>query len=314
MKMNKNIIKLTFACALAAGLTSCYKDDFSHCPPGTGNVKLTLHLDEQVITRTATGMDRFDITGVRVWAFGTSHRVVAHVAVGRQPDGVYDISMNLPVDEYDFVVWTGNGSVYQLVSEADELEAMELHLAHEGDVLAENIPDLLHGMARRCAVMDGNDNRVEIAMHPDTYNINVTATGMVGSGEKWEVEIADNNTHYSFDNAIVSGTHSIRYLRQGVLNGTGKFTAPLKTLAINADRHPQLILRNATTGEVRYQASLTRTIIDTYAANGESADFDRVFTYNIDMNFAPAPAGDGKMDVSITINGWQANPETSGLE
>ncbi len=314
--IGKLLIKLTFAAALAAGLSSCYKEDMSMCPPvmPDRNVHLTLTLDAEVITRAGTGtrLARFDISGVRVWAFDKEGRMALYAAVPYDPDGVYDIYMNLTPGEYDFVVWTGDGSAYKITSEAELMRVMNIHLDAGDGIITDNIPDLLYGTARDCTVTAGVENHVEVKMRPNTYNVSVTADGVARSGERWEVAIDVDHIHYTFDNNIITTEGDLHHVRQGELNGGSAFTAPIRTLTISPDRYMQLTVRNVTTGQLYFDESLTQTIIDTYAANGQTPDFDRVYDYDIRMVFTPSPA-DGKMAVSISINGWQYNPMPTDL-
>ncbi len=311
--MNTNLTKLTLIAILTFGLGSCYKEDMSDC---SGNVRLTLRLADDVITRSLARLGEFDITGARVWAFDSSGDLVKYRCVGSSPTEEYEIAMNLPAGNYNFVVWTGDGSVYKYTSDASRADAMELYLDHDGDTVTENIPDLLYGMKSGCSVVAGEINDIEVVMHPNTYNINITATGLTGSDDTWEVAVADNNSHYTFDDRIVYDTGELRYLRQGTLTDAAEFRAFIRTLTLTSERHPRFTLRNVSTGRIFYDGSLTRTIVDAYAANGRTADFDHVYTYDIRLKFGGGgtPGNNGDLAVTISVNGWEHDHEPTDLQ
>jgi hypothetical protein len=217
--------------------------------------------------------------------------------------------MNLPSGNYNFVVWTGNGSVYKVADTSGILDEMVLFLDHSyDDPITRMLPDLLYGNAKGRAIDALVNNDVEIAMIPDTYNVNVTARGLERDSDIWEVSIYKNGTFFLFDHKIFLDERVFRHLRSGLLTGDGLFNASMRIVAPGADGDPQLVFRNASTGEVRYDRSLVKTIIDAYAANGQTVDFEHTYTYDVVLTF------DVSMGVTVSVNGWEYNTEPTDLE
>ncbi len=307
--MTGKFIKFMLAVALTVGLSSCYKEDMSLCLPES-NVHLRLQLDENVKTRTTSKLRlaEYAITGMRVWVFDEDDYMVDNISVPYDSDGQYDIFMNLPVGEYDFVVWSGNGMTYKVANETGYMNDMYIQFDAAKDILYDNIPDLLYGTVRDCSIAEGVENDIVIDMCPNTYNINLSVDGMIRSEEKWEVAINNVHIHHTFDNHITKRSKHIKHVRQGKLNGNSMFNTSIRTLNITYDRYMELTMRNVMTDKVLFSENLYKTIIDTYAANNLVPDFDSIHTYDIVMGF------NAEMDVTISVNGWQYTPQETALE
>jgi hypothetical protein len=314
MAMNGTILKrLTLAAALLLGLSSCYQEDMSVCVDPRGNVHFALRLTEGVERRGKELAD-FDITGVRVWAFDSQGRSAAYTTAERNADGRYEAWMNLSGGDYNFVAWTGNGTVYKVADTSGVMDEMVLFLDHSFDeAITETIPDLLYGSVQGCAIATGRNNDIDVAMSPDTYNINVTAKGLEQNADIWEVSIYKSGTYFLFNHSIFHDEGVFHHLRKGALTGPGQFAASMRIVAPGADTpgadgNPRLVVRNATSGEVCYDRSLVKTIVDAYAKNGQTIDFEHTYTYDITLAF------DASMGVTVTVNGWEHQTEPTDLE
>jgi hypothetical protein len=307
--MNPTILKnLTLAVLLLSCLTSCYKEDMTGCPDPRGNVHISLRLMEGVSSR-ASRLGDFDITGARVWAFGADSKQVSFVFAELNADGDYEAWMNLPEGDYNFVVWTDNGSVYKVVDKSGIMSRMMLFLDRShADAITETIPDLLYGNVNGRAIEARVGNYVEVDMTPDTYNINVTVKGLSRSADIWEVSIYNSDTFFLFDHTLFRGDRVFHHISSGKPAGNGLFSTSTRILAPGVDGDPRLVLRNATTGEVRYDRSLVKTIIDAYAANGQTVDFENTYDYDIVLTF------DASMGVEVSVNGWGHHTDPTDLE
>jgi hypothetical protein len=295
------------AATIASCLSSCYKEDMIDCVDPRGNVHISLYLAEGV-ERRGEELGDFDITSARVWAFDAKRKQVSFVPAEQNADGRYEAWMELPAGDYNFVVWTGDDTVYKVADTSGIMDEMMLFLDRSyDDAITETIPDLLYGNVKERTVDARVNNDVEIAMIPDTYNVNVTAKGLERNSDIWEVSIYKNGTCFLFDHKIFLDEGVFRHLRSGALTGDGLFDASMRIVSPGADGDPQLVLRNATTGEVRYDRSLVKTIIDAYAANGQTVDFEHTYTYDIVLTF------DVSMGVTVSVNGWEYNTEPTDL-
>jgi hypothetical protein len=141
-------------------------------------------------------------------------------------------------------------------------------------------------------------------MSPDTYNINVTAKGLDRDSDIWEVSIYKQGSYFLFDHNLFIDDGVFHHLRSGALTDEGSFGASIRIVAPGAvtpgaDGDPRLVLRNATTGEMRYDKSLVKTIIDAYSANGQEIDFEHTYNYDIELAF------DASLGVTVSVNGWE---------
>jgi hypothetical protein len=309
MVMNGTILKkLTLAAALLLALTSCYKEDMSVCVDPRGNVHFTLHLTEGM-ERSGKELADFDITGVRVWAFDATGRSVAFAAAEQNADGRYEAWMDLPDGNYNFVAWTGNGTVYKVANTSGVMDEMVLFLDHPFDeAITETIPDLLYGSVKECTIAARVENEVDVTMSLDTYNINVTAKGLEQGNDIWEVSIYKSGTYFLFNHSLFHDEGVFHHMRKGALTGPGQFATSMRIVAPGADGDPRLVVRNATSGEVSYDRSLVDTILAAYAENGQTIDFEHTYTYDIVLAF------DVSVGVTVSVNGWEYQTDPTDLE
>jgi hypothetical protein len=309
MEMNRTILlRFALAMALTGVLSSCYREDMTDCADPRGNVHLSLRLTDGVEGRAARLGD-FDITGARVWAFDSAGRMVFFVPVRRGVDGRYEAWMDLPAGRYDFVAWTGNGSIYKVAGTSSVMDKMLLFLDRPYDAaITEMIPDLLYGRVYSREVVAAVDNDIEVDMSPDTYNINVTARGLERDSDIWEVSIYKSGTRFLFNHDLLHDNGIFHHMRSGTPTADGRFSASMRIVAPGADGNPRLVLRNASSGDVRYDRSLVDTIIDAYAAHGQTIDFEHTYIYDIELTF------DRMLGVTVSVNGWEHQIEPTDLE
>jgi hypothetical protein len=312
MTTNGTIMRLLLAAAIALCFSSCVSEDMTGCVDPRGNVRISLYLAEGVDTR-GEELGDFDINGARVWAFDAESKQVSFVPAEQRADGRYEAWMNLPSGNYNFVVWTGDDSVYKVADTSGIMDEMVLFLGHSyDDPITEMIPDLLYGNAKGRVIDVLVNNEVEIAMIPDTYNVNVTAKGLTQGSDTWEVSIYKKGTLFLFDHTLLLDSGVFHHKRSGALTSSGQFASSMRIVAPGAivpgaDGDPQLVFRNVSTGEVRYDRSLVKTINDAYAANGQTVDFEHTYTYDIVLTF------DASMGVTVSVNGWEYNTEPTDL-
>jgi hypothetical protein len=305
-------IRLLLAAAITLGLSSCFKEDMTDCIDPRGNVHVSMRLTVGVVSRASSLAD-FDITDARVWAFDAENNMAAFALAELNSDGICEAWMSLPSGNYNFVAWTGNDSVYKVTEASSAMNDMVLSLDRPGDKpITETIPDLLYGSEKVHVMEAVVASEVVMNMSPDTYNINVTAKGLEQGSDIWEASIYKNNTCFRFNHDLFHEARVLHHMRTGALTSDGRFDASMRIVAPGADTpgadgDPRLVLRNTTTGEVIYDMSLVKTILDAYAANGQEIDLEHPYTYDIVLTF------DASLGVSVSVNGWEHEKEPTDL-
>jgi hypothetical protein len=294
--------------AIVLCLSACVKEEMIDCADPRGNVHLLLRPTEDMKTR-GDELGDFDITDARVWAFDADGRLVSVTPAERTPDGQYEAWMDLPSGNYDFVAWTGNGTAYKVAGTGDMMDKMELYLDRPYDApITGMIPDLLYGNVKGRDILANTNNSIEVGMNLDTYEINVTAKGLERGSDIWETSIYKNGTHFLFDHTILQDNGVFRHIRSGKLTDSGSLDASIRIIAPGEEGVPKLLLRNTSTGEVRYDRSLVDTIMEAYAKNGQTVDLEHTYTYDIVLTF------EGSMGVTVSVNGWEYDTEPTDLE
>lgn len=126
-----------------------------------------------------------------------------------------------------------------------------------------------------------------------SYTINLTVKGFNNSSDVYIFVITDSQGHTITKQAE---------WRDGVL--TASIEIPLQDFV---DSAPQLTLRNESTDSAVYSSDLTETISNAYAAAGMTVDFNKVFDYDVALEF------DSQMGLTITVNGWSYYVDSTQL-
>jgi hypothetical protein len=311
------LFRLALAAALLSGLGSCIKSNNEDCVDPRGNVRLTVGLRTDAIPVRAdeTG---YRIDSLNVYVFDADERYVTFAEGGKYTGQEYEFFLDLPAGDYHFVVWTNHGNSYktnmttaQIESRSASLDELELYLDHGGETLTDLIPDLLHGMVRGKTIVGDRQNHVEIAMNPATHTINMTVKGLPPTADAFDFTITDNHSRYTFDNQPIEGQDDFQYTHTALYN-SGNLYSTIKTLTLNKNRHPHFVLtRRSVTGaadERIFDESLTQTILNAYAASGQTVDFETTHTFDIVLSF------NANMGVMVSVNGWEYTQQEQNLE
>ena len=286
------------AAFIMVGLASCVEEDNSGCVDPRGNVCVTVLFDE--ITKSTPG---FVIDGAHVYVFDTNNRYVTSASGGAHVPGTeYQFFLTLNSGNYKFVVWTNPGEIYKINKTFAQCEGQsigDLNLYLDTAVptaLTQDIPDLLWG-SKSQQVYSGVDNLVPIDLTINTYDINVKVTGLPATNDEYKFAITDNNSHFTFDNAIIPGTSDFTYTRFD-RQVSGELNVSFRVLKLSPDRNPSFVITNSGNGELLFNSGLVRTILSAYnQSEGQTIFntthvFDIVLTRNADMSF------------TVTVNDW----------
>jgi hypothetical protein len=295
---------LAFAALMLSGMFSCVNND-EHCVDPRGNVCLKVKLNSE-IDIAYPGEGKYRIEAADVYVFDSEGRYVTSVE-GTEADGEYEYWLSLSSGKYNFVSWINRGDVYRINPETLTetrsgdltMDDFELYLDHGGKTLTSTLPELMHGISRGMNISGEADNPVEMEITPLTYTVNLKAKNLPASNQNYAFTIIDNNSHYDFNGELIEGMDNFRHTRTGKAP-EGEFNASIRTLALRAGRHPQFVFSNTTTGETLHEADLIYTITRALAAAGPTADFNKIYTYDIELTFNAA-----KMDFTVTVNGWE---------
>ncbi|MCD8071878.1 MAG: FimB/Mfa2 family fimbrial subunit [Alistipes sp.] len=282
------------ALCIQGALCSCVRDDRDDCPDEEPKVRIVVKTLAEV-TRADT--DYYNIENVLIYIFDEQKRFVGTWSGGAYTFGeAYVATLDLDPGTYHFVVWTNQGEIY---SGATQTQADDLVVAlqyNSGGIVAEEIPDLHHGMLADAQVLPQTDNTFQIIIRPNTYRVNFTVEG-VDPTDRYSFSVKDNNTHYMFDNTIVDNMDEIVYLRTAGFTG-GELTASIKTLRLADDRSPLFELQAVSAGASLHTGDLVDMIITAYAGIGHTVDFDTEFEFDLTLSF------DTQLGLTITVTGW----------
>jgi hypothetical protein len=295
------------------------------CTDPRGNVRLTVRVTdgsatpdpetpegpEADTTQTRTTRARvgdYEIEQAHLYVFDAGGRYITSAENDRPLDGGagYEFWLTLPGDDYDFVVWTNQGGDYRVRQSVEELEAdgftmdnLEVFLDHGGRLLTDTIPHLLHGITRGHTIIEDADNRVEVAIVPKTYTVNLRAINLPRGDDDYSFSITDNNSHYTFGGDLIEEKPQFTHIRTAPARG-GEFKASIRTLTLSADRHPRFTFTDETTGTVMHDADLIYTITRAYRAASRAVDFSSTYVYDILLSFDAM-----NMEFTVSVNGWE---------
>ena len=298
-----------------AGFTSCVRSTLYDCVDSRGNVRLTVNLDIDAVSRSnASG--GYTIDCAHVYVFDSNNTFVDSRQGGSYAPGGYEFFFNLDPGNYHFVAWTNQGEIYKINKTIEEceqnghsLDELFFYLDHEpsSGVLTSDIPDLLHGIKKGEIIISDRNNHIDLLITPNTYTINIKVKGLPETPDVFDFTITDNNSHYTFDNNIIDQKDDFQHTRICRQVG-GELNNSIKTLQITRERSPRFTFTNATTSEILYDHCLVETILNAYETASEPVDFDKIHTFDIVLTY------DVNMSVTVSVNGWNYQPDNTDLE
>ena len=317
-KLHPILITLVVAAFVFTGLTSCIKDDMDDCPETQLLVKFVPEMYE-------LPENEHRIDSVHVYVFDRNDRFVTAWNGGGYDylSGTgYVVPVDLEPGEYRFVAWTNpcdsylfNRSLPECLPQTTTLRDLELYLDCSADrTFTSDIPDLHYGVYTGAVVEGGRNQTYIIYLVPNTYRINTTVKGLPVSGDEYRFSVRENNSRFTFGNAIVSGQDDFQHIRTSRFGQDNRLSASMRLLSLTddhclpehrlpktraaSDRSPQFAFSNTTTGRVYYSGDLVRMIRKAYESAGQTVDFDVTYVFDIELAF------DAMMNVTITVNGW----------
>jgi Protein of unknown function (DUF1812). len=298
------------------------KDDLDGCVDPRGNTRILVKFNPDMYELPE---NEHQIDSVHVYVFDENDKFVTAWNGGCYDylsGEEYEVFVNLDEGIYQFIAWTNPCDSYRFSHafsdcqpQVTTLQQLELYLSSTTDkCYRSEIPDLHHGIYRRAAIVPNQNNLYIIYLIPDTYRINVTVKGLDVTTDSYEFNIRDNNSHYSFENAVVSGKDDIQHIRNSRFNGN-QIDASMRILPLTNyhrlpsswiqdqtrlanDRSPQFSFTNTTADEVHYSEDLVKMIRTAYENGGQAVDFTKTYEFDIVLTF------DVNMNVTITVNGW----------
>ncbi|MCD8185233.1 MAG: FimB/Mfa2 family fimbrial subunit [Rikenellaceae bacterium] len=290
------------------------RDDLSDC----GTTRLFVVFDPEMYELPD---NEHRIDRVHVFVFNRQNQYITSYLGGPYDylsGQIYEVPIDLDPGSYHFVAWTNSGEPFKTTPHISEfvpyvttLNEIELYLDDGADNnYTEDVPDLHYGLLRAADVSASEFNDHTIYLIPDTYRINVTVQGLENSEDDYQFLIEDNNSHFSFDNYIVSGYSDVHHIRVAQLED-GELSASMRVFSLtndhsiehmgsseHDDRSPVFSFSDLTTDETLYRDNLVKMIRKAYETAGKTVDFDKTYEFNIILSF------DANMDVTVSVNGW----------
>ena len=303
----KKIISVSILFLFLAGtillMNSCVRPDLSDCPQR--NIRI---LVRPLVETTLTNGDTYEIDNLTVYIFDDQNQFLTALQSGTftRSGTLFKANLDLDPGTYHFVVWTNQGDTYttthsieQCHQDKPSLSDLTLYMnCPSNKTLTTDIQDLHYGILANAVIPAGNiDQDLTVIISPNTYRVNFAVEGLAETTDRYAFSVRDDNSHYMFNNSIVSGKDVFNHLRMtSFVDGTLK--ASMKTLLLTESRSPQFELTNNTTGKSIYSADLVNMITKAYTAGGQSVDFDHIYEYDIIITFR------GNLGLTISVNGW----------
>ena len=300
----KKIFYVSILSLFLAGTTllmnSCVRPDLSDC----SSIRLTVRT---LTDATRSVGDTYNIENVTVYVFDNQNRFITAFESGAYSGSglVFTTELNLDPGTYHFVVWTNQGDTYTTTHSVEQchqdkpsLSDLTLYMnCPSNKTLTTDIQDLHYGILTNAVVTANTDHEFTVVISPNTYRINFSVEGLTENTDRYAFSVRDDNSHYMFNNSIVSGKDTFNHLRMTSF-ADNKLTASMKTLLLTESRSPLFELSNNTTGKSLFSADLVALIKKAYTAWGQTVDFDNIYEYDIIITFR------GNLGLIISVNGW----------
>ena len=304
-------IFITLLVGMLSSLNSCIKEDLSECPDG---VRIIVKTDTETYQHSP---DRYNnIENVTIYVFDENNRFVTAWEGGAYTHGnVYAVTLPLEKGKYKFVAWTNQGEIYKISHSIIQcqqtkplLSELYLYVDYPQDkYIRDIIPDLHYGDLSDIVVGNARNNEHTIILKPNTYKLNFAVQGLPVDTDQYGFQVKDNNSHYGFDNSILSGKEEFNYIRTTGF-AAGELKESLIELKLDHGRNTVFTFSNVTKNEVLYSGSLIGMINRAYTVGGQAVDFSKIYEFDITLSF------DSNMNVSISINGWDYQVQSGELE
>lgn len=294
---------------LALAVQSCIKEDMDDCDPN--NVKIVIRTH----TEPARSAAHPEIENATLYLFDNAGTFVEATEFDRYiPGQPYVAEFQLDPGLYKFVVWTNTGQSYttnytieECYGQHPSIDDMELTFNYPANgIVTEDIPDMFFGINLRAEVKPNTNHEFPITLIPDSYRLNFVVEGLTPTASEYRFEVSDNNSHYNFDNSIIGGKDEFHYLRNTRF-ADNELTASMTVLRLLDDRTPRFDFIDITNGELLYSNNLVKIIRSAYSAGGQTVDFNKTFEFTITLRF------DAQLNVSVSVDGWEYNPNETEL-
>jgi hypothetical protein len=287
---------------------SCIREDLSDCPPVVAET-LKVEFSPRA---TDLAVGQWQEHRAALYVFDRAGRVFD---VWRTDDTVfgetYDTGIVFGADIYELVAWVSSPDEpfdltpppAEAAGSGVDISQARLDLAvPPAGVVSERLPWLFYGAADGLTG-ETLSSPVELALTPDSYVINLSATGLPDDGSVYRFTIRDDNGAYDFHNNYLESGY-FTYSSEMKRTGTGVLTASLTTLRIDAARSPEISLMNTGTGEDIFPTDHfgTNDLVRIIRGSRPDNDFETKHIYNIEIAYAGT-------SVELRVNGWVLKPQ-----
>jgi hypothetical protein len=261
-----------------------------------------------------------------VYVFDSAGRLFDALAIEDPRFGTpYDTGIDLGADIYSMVAWLNPTDPYSLnlpypapATRSDMSDGvLSLDLPPDGVVDPSTLPMLMHGSVDD-VTEPTTDATVEITLLSNVYDLNFTVGGVPLDGDRYMLQISDDNGMYDFENNYLDGA-DILYRAvatatpvEGNPDATGDLTFDMRTLRIDSGRNPQLTLVNLTTGQQIYPLDTgSANLVEMIGTTVPGADFGSDCSYDIVFDCSGSFGDDGTatLQPTVTVDGWQVKED-----
>lgn len=297
-------------------LSSCVYDDVSDCPP-LRQISFKVAKDPNVVEVKSLGANARKkpqkLDKAVVYMYNKAKKLVHEQAF--EPmymDTGYLLEGYFTDDQYSFVV-VGNADESYELNPVENFDQSYFGLkVTEVDQTNKLMAPMYHSYLKDQAVTyvdeEKNDNDVASVvgapLTPNIYQINLTVKGV--TGVNFAYRITDTNSRYNFENNYLGNAPKVTYLKKlSIEPGGSDLVGSLRTLRIGDGRSPLLTITNEDAGTTVYPMSdewdndLVSLIKKAYFANGQTLDFKREHTFDIELELQQ------DLTVKITVNNWE---------
>jgi len=327
---------------------SCVKEDLSYCPPIGPNppvVDSTKTFRFKMIHKqTDVAVTPADMKRAVVYIFhetagpdGAQDADGLYAALSLDNpvfDHEYDTGLVLPDGGYEIIVWVNPDEPYSLYP-GETKESYGTHAKSEGrmsltlpenKVITEKLPFQLWGGELHSigggAVNPTRADSTEIdpllatvPMYLNNYIITISTEGLDATSDEYAFRVNDNNGYYDFEDNYVAGDDFYYETDATFVPATraegDELSASITTLKIGDGRHPDLSLRNDTTGDTIFPANdqQMNDLIALIERTQAESNYVEVHRYDIVLDFTGSDPNATDYAPIVWVNGWRVLEE-----
>lgn len=228
-----------------------------------------------------------------------------------------ELKIDLPIGNYGIVSWGENGESYNYTG-IDNFETSGLSLSRDEDGVVTDTPDHLYHSIRNDIKITGiiDDDIYSLEYNKISNNLNIsievvdrTRFANTSALSNIKCYITAENGDYTFSNEVMNSDRVIYFPQGKSINN--KLYARFVVLELWEEDNSRLIIvkQQGTEEVVVYDGSISDIILKHPETNlNEGANYNMDFRVEEDNS-----TGEGNLNITITINGWEIINQSGDL-